>query len=91
MPRAAYNRANGQPAVGGKEMDVEHKDLTRMLGEAHSAGTEAFRDALLARCLDVLDEDERSDDLTDGDLDLLAAAGNPAGPMPVEWAPMRTE
>ena len=57
--------------------------LKRLLNQDFSAGTEAFRDKLLARCLEVLDVDSRTTgniiefgELTDADLDLLAAAGD---------------
>lgn len=52
--------------------------LEQLMKQDLSAGTEAFRDDLLARCLDVLgaDEDEGVE-LSDSDLDMLAAAGNP--------------
>lgn len=41
-----------------------------------SAGTEAFRDTLLERCLSVLDEDDEGRCLDDAELDMLAAAGD---------------
>lgn len=51
--------------------------LRRVLGQDFSAGTEAFRDALLDRCLAVLGQGGEARDLDDGDLGLLAAAGSP--------------
>ena len=103
LPKTGYKRPSGGQTAralritgqtgnlpwGGKEMDVEDKDLIRVLSEAYSAGTEAFRDALLIRCLDVLEEDERCEELGDEDLDMLAAAGNPTSPLPEEWTPAR--
>ena len=56
------------------------QEIRDALARDYSAGTEAFRDALLARCLAVLgSDDEATDlrvrDLCDEDLELLAAAG----------------
>ena len=69
-------------------------ELERMLSQtlSHDAsiGTEAFRDSLLARCLAVLNagvgEDEGVE-LTDDQLVLLSAAGDPAqmGCATPEW------
>ena len=64
--------------------------LTRLLLADFSAGTETFRDELLARCLAVLnadvhgataetDADCRIIELDDADLELLAAAGDAMG------------
>ena len=63
--------------------------LTRVFQADLSVGTEAFRDELLVRCLDVLGADDgtaQSDatllafnggrDLDDGELEFLAAAGD---------------
>ena len=63
--------------------------LARLLQADFSAGTESFRDELLARCLAVLDADARDAategeagcrvvELSDADLELLAAAGDAA-------------
>lgn len=52
--------------------------LTRLLEQDLSVGTGAFRDALLVRCLDELGSSCRGRTLADGDLELLAAAGDPA-------------
>ena len=63
--------------------------LSRLLRADFSAGTEAFRDELLARCLAILDADVRDEaagsesgcrvvELDDADLELLAAAGDGA-------------
>ena len=51
------------------------------MGQDFSMGTEAFREALLERCLDELDADvdesEECADIDDAQLELLAAAGDP--------------
>ena len=54
--------------------------LERLLGQDFSIGTEAFRDALLARCLDELDADDETVVIGDDDLVLIAAAGGPMLP-----------
>lgn len=50
-----------------------------------SAGTEEFREALLRRCLEVLDRDGANwsdeEDLDDAQLDLISAAGYPDLPV----------
>ena len=56
-----------------RELD---KMLERLLQQDLSAGTEEFRDELLARCLDVLDADDAVDEIDDSLLDTLAAAGD---------------
>lgn len=57
--------------------------LMRVAQLDYSAGTEEFRDALLARCLKELDAAERSgaldegmSELTDSELEQLSAAGD---------------
>lgn len=55
--------------------------LRRVLQQDFSAGTEGFRDALLDRCLAELDAGGRVIELDDGDLEMLAAAGEA---LPVE-------
>ena len=50
--------------------------LERALAYDFSAGTEAFRDDLLRRCLEVL-RTEGSVELDDEQLELLSAAGDP--------------
>ena len=50
--------------------------LKRLMTQNFAAGSEAFREALLARCLTVLDEDDEVVVLDDSDLDLVAAAGD---------------
>lgn len=55
--------------------------IERLMKQDLSAGTEAFREDLLARCLDVLASDEdRCEEIDDSDLELLAAAGTPYAP-----------
>lgn len=62
---------------------MEGRRFERMIGRLMkqdlSAGTEAFREELLGRCLDVLDADdvEECREVSDSDLDMLAAAGLP--------------
>lgn len=50
--------------------------LERVMKADFSAGTEAFREGLLARCLAELDADALTIDLDAADLELLAAAGD---------------
>ena len=64
--------------------------LAKLMKLDLAAGTEAFRDELLVRCLDVLcsdsvgdhdaDERFRAYELSDDDLDMLSAAGEPTLP-----------
>ncbi|MBQ9020500.1 MAG: hypothetical protein IJ113_00595 [Eggerthellaceae bacterium] len=62
------------------EQRLEHI-LEKHMKQDFSNGTEAFRDELLARCLDVLSlgdgatQDENGIDIDEADLELLAAAG----------------
>ena len=51
--------------------------LRRIMKVDFSVGSEKFRDALLARCLSVLDDDDEMRLIDIDDLDLIAAAGNP--------------
>ena len=53
--------------------------IGRLMKQDLSAGTEAFREDLLARCLEVLDADDGEDgvEVSDSDLKMLAAAGSP--------------
>ena len=46
-------------------------------GVDFSRGTEAFAEGLLTQALNVLNTDEEISYLSDDDLDMLAAAGNP--------------
>ena len=51
--------------------------LKSVLKQNLSAGTEAFRDSLLQRCLYELNSSDEIRVLNDNELDMLAAAGNP--------------
>lgn len=55
---------------------MNERELRRIVSQDFSVGTEAFRDALLARCLEVLGEDGAAAELGDEELELLAAAGD---------------
>lgn len=55
--------------------------LERLMQQDLSAGTEAFRDELLSRCLAVLGADDKPAEIEDDYLDMLAAAGNPYADM----------
>ena len=59
---------------------VDDQEFEQMLGrlmkQDFSIGTEKFRDALLERCLVVLDDDKEVAELDDSALELLAAAGD---------------
>lgn len=59
--------------MNDRELD---QTLERLMKQDFSAGTEAFRDTLLERCLSVLDEDDEGRCLDDAELDMLAAAGD---------------
>ena len=55
--------------------------LMRLMRQDLSVGTETFRDELLARCMDALNTNEATafdegTELSDAELDLLAAAGD---------------
>lgn len=56
--------------------------LEQALGQNLSAGTDTFRDDLLARCLEILSASEHVTELDDSQLELLAAAGIPFPPPP---------
>ena len=63
-------------------MDAQELErlLERLMKQDFSVGTEAFRDALLERCLAVLDSGEEVACLDDETLEMLSAAGSfPAG------------
>lgn len=63
--------------------------LTELLAQDLSAGTEEFREALLARCLAIVNAGG-SAQLDDANLELIAAAGNMVAPedaMPRAGAP----
>ena len=80
---------NGQTDVGDAKGGacVDERELEQRLGQFmsrdFSAETGAFRDALLQRCLDVLDAGSEGAEIDDADLDLLAAAGNPYANFPI--------
>lgn len=71
--------ARGGCNVSDREFEELVKELMK---QDFAAGTEEFRDALLARCLDVLGTDGDSAEAADGvalsdsEIDLLAAAGD---------------
>lgn len=54
----------------------EH-DIEKAMRFDYSAGTEEFREKLLAECLDALDIDDEIRVIPEQTLDLLAAAGDP--------------
>ena len=58
---------------------MNEKKLERLFQSDLSLGTDAFRDALLERCLEVIRSDEGSP-ISESELDLLAAAGDPFYP-----------
>lgn len=68
--------------------------LEQLMKQDLAAGTEAFRDDLLARCLATLGSDGAGErdaepefhafEVSDADLDLLAAAGEPVLPPSVQ-------
>ena len=53
---------------------MTEQDIIRVLSERRPVGGEAFRDALLARCLAIIDADDVPADLDDEELGTLAAA-----------------
>ena len=60
-----------------EERDFE-KRLEELMTQDLSVGSETFRENLLSRCLAVLNEaEDEGIELSDDDLDMLAAAGNP--------------
>ena len=58
---------------------MNEKKLEQLMQSDFSVGTEAFRDALLERCLSVLNSDEGIP-LSESELELLSAAGDPCYP-----------
>ena len=61
--------------MSGQEFE---RTIERLMRQDLSAGTEVFREELLARCLDVLDaDDDTCVEVDDSDLEMLAAAGAP--------------
>lgn len=77
----AYKLSDSLRTTWLGDTQMPEQEIRRILSQDLSAGTEAFRDALLARCLEVLgsDDSESGLDLFDEDLELLAAAGSPDG------------
>lgn len=67
---------------------MDEREFEQMLGQVmkhdFSAGSEAFRDALLERCLGELASDEDGMPLEEDDLDMLSAAGDLFVPGPGE-------
>ena len=61
--------------------------LQRLIEQDLSAETDAFREALLARCLAVLDTGDEGLELPDDEIELLAAAGNVFQPESEDEAP----
>ena len=59
--------------MDGLEFD---RMIGRLMGQDLSAGTEEFREKLLARCLAELNADDGIAEVPDDDLELLAAAGD---------------
>ena len=57
------------------EREFEQK-VDQLMKLDFSAGTEAFRDELLGRCLVVLGNEDEIKELNDNQLDTLAAAGD---------------
>ena len=58
---------------------MNEKKLEQLFRSDLSLGTDAFRDTLLERCLEVIRSDEGYP-LSESELDLLAAAGDPFCP-----------
>ena len=61
-------------------VDMSAQELDRLdlsiFTQDFSVGTEKFRDELLARCLEIINENECRE-LEDEELEMLAAAGSP--------------
>ena len=64
---------------------MDEREIARLMQLDFSEGTETFRDALLARCLDALRPENQMRELDDDDLDMLAAAGDPAAIGNATW------
>lgn len=56
------------------DREFEQK-ITELMSQNFSAGTDAFRDNLLKRCLAELESKPDAVELDDEDLDMLSAAG----------------
>ena len=59
-----------------RDAPMNEKEMTRLLQHDFSAGTEAFRDKLLKRCLSELNSASGRTALSDDDLEFVNAAGN---------------
>ena len=99
-------RISGVSKRAGEGADVDdgrfEQELAGLLRQDYSAGTGAFCEELLARCLAVVNSDMRDDaagpdagyrivELDDADLGMLAAAGDfalPAKPSSLEGSGM---
>lgn len=57
------------------DREFEQK-ITELMGQDLSAGTDAFRDNLLERCLAELEDKPDAVELDDEDLEMLSAAGD---------------
>lgn len=56
---------------------MNEKELSLILQQDFSIGTERFCESLLQRCLSILRSSEEGRDVSDDELELLAAAGSP--------------
>ena len=56
---------------------MDEERIARILSRGFSDGTESFRDDLLDRCLAVLGAEDQGRVVSDEELELLAAAGDP--------------
>lgn len=54
---------------------MDEQKMGCLLAQDYSAGTAVFREELLERCLEELTGSSSELELSDGDLDMLAAAG----------------
>ena len=75
-------------SVENREFD---KMMEQLMKQDFSVGTEKFRDALLGRCLAVLDEDDEGIHLDDSELDMLAAAGDAFSQCGISGSPYGAE
>ena len=58
---------------------MDEREIGQLLRHDFSEGTEAFREALLQKCLSTLDKDDEDGlPIDDEDLEMLAAAGDHA-------------
>lgn len=56
---------------------MDEERVRQLFRQDLSAGTDAFREELLERCLDALHDEETGREVDDSELDMLAAAGDP--------------